>query len=48
MKLARQTRSHLHLWNDDIRLFDGEGHAVEPSKALALQKQIWTIFEGVV
>jgi hypothetical protein len=45
MKLARQTQSPLHLWNDDIRLFDSEGNFVEPSKALRLQKLIWNIFE---
>lgn len=45
MKLANRTNSPLHLWNDDIRLFDSDGNSVEPSRALKLQRLIWGIFE---
>ncbi len=45
MKLARQTNTPLHLWNDDIRLFASDGNPVEPARALRLQELIWTFFK---
>ncbi|KAH7398600.1 hypothetical protein BKA66DRAFT_407536 [Pyrenochaeta sp. MPI-SDFR-AT-0127] len=45
MKLAKQTNTPIHVWNDDIRLFNSDGNPVEPAKALRLQELIWTFFE---
>lgn len=45
MQLARKTSSPLHLWNDDVRLFDSAGALVEPARALRLHRQIFEIFE---
>ncbi|RMZ83519.1 hypothetical protein DV737_g1628, partial [Chaetothyriales sp. CBS 132003] len=45
MKLARQTNTPLHVWNDDLRLFDSDGNLVEPAKAVKLQALMWTFFE---
>jgi hypothetical protein len=46
MKLARQTSSPLHLWNDDVRLFDSSGALIEPARALRLHRQIFEVFEA--
>lgn len=45
MKLARQTDTPLHFWNDDVRLFDSLGNTVDGEKASKLQGLIWSFFE---
>jgi hypothetical protein len=46
MRLARQTETPLHLWNEDVRLFDSDGKTLEKSRALRLQETIWNLFES--
>lgn len=45
MKVARQTGTPLHLWSDDLRLFDSNGNVVDAEKASELQERIWGLFK---
>ncbi|KAB5583441.1 hypothetical protein GE09DRAFT_302154 [Coniochaeta sp. 2T2.1] len=45
MKLARKTGTPLHLWGDDLRLFDSKGDEVDAEKASELQETIWSLFK---
>lgn len=46
MKLARKTNTPLHLWGDDLRLFDSNGDVVEAERAAELQDRTWELFKG--
>lgn len=45
MKLARSTGAALHLWGDELELFDSNGNAVEAERASELQDRIWSLFK---
>ena len=45
MKLARKTETPLHLWSDDLRLFDSKGNLVDAERASELQDRVWELFE---
>lgn len=45
MKVARQTNTLLHCWNDDVRLFDSQGKLVDKTRASRLQGLIWSFFQ---
>lgn len=45
MKLARKTGTPLHLWSDDLRLYDADGDLVESDRASELQDRTWELFK---
>lgn len=45
MRIARETGTTLHLWSDDLRLYDADGELVEYDRASELQDRTWELFK---